>query len=239
MSEVKKIKTIVVDTINQIQNNQYMSLLDRGTMVSRDKWKDFGVELYTFLVEGLQSRGFEVVLILGSEGSGKSFGIKYLEPGTNIWYNADRKNPTFLNVEYGDKTYPAREVYGRKNAPSKYMVLPQSYKDILAHLDQVIQSSALDDNRMAFIIGHMEEYKATDGEIRTRLKTLGNLATKMNIEGSVENLLYSRVFVEGDKAEYRLETQNNGFNAARTTEGAFSERFIPNNFDYIYNSLMQ
>lgn len=36
----KQIKTIVIDTINAIQNNQYMGMLDKKTMVTRERWKD-------------------------------------------------------------------------------------------------------------------------------------------------------------------------------------------------------
>ena len=234
----KKIKTIVVDTLNQIQNNQYMKMLDRGTMVTRDKWKDFGVEIYMFMVEDLQSMGFETILVLGYEGTGKSFGIKYLPPGTNIWYNADRKNPTFKNVEYKGSTWPARKVYGTKVKPSQFMVLPKNYKDITNHLDTVKKAGMLDENPIAFLIAHIDDYRSgDDGEMRQRLKTLGNLATKMNIEGEVENCFYTNLHVDGDKVSYRLDTQNSGKNTARSLEQAFETRYIENNFQIIVEAI--
>ena len=117
----KKIQTICVDTINAIQNNQYMGMLNKNTMVTRDKWKDFGVDIYSFMVADLQRLGFEVVLILGREGTGKSFGIKNLEPETNIWFNTDKKNPTFKEIEFGGKKVSAREHYGTKINPTKFI----------------------------------------------------------------------------------------------------------------------
>lgn len=234
----QKIKTIVVDTLNAVQNNQYMSMLDKKTMVTRDKWKDFGVDIYAFMVDDLQRLGFEVVLILGREGSGKSFGLKYLEAGTNIWYNADRKNPTFRNVINGEKEYPARQVYGTKNKPSSYMVIPQTYKDITAHIESIQKQDLLHEDRVAFLIGHTEEFKVENGDVRQRFKTLGGLATKMNIEGSVENCIYTHVNVIGDNVEYKLDTKNNGFNTARALEGAFDSRYIDNNFSLIYDKIV-
>lgn len=234
----KKIQTICIDTPNAIQNNQYMSMLDKKTMVTRDKWKDFGVELYAFMVEDLQRLGFETVLVLGREGTGKSFGIRYLEPETNLWFNADRKNPTFKEVEFDGKTMSARELYGTKIKPTKFMPIPKTYKDITNYVEEIQKAGMLAENRVAFIIAHVEEYKASDGEIRERFKTLGSLSTKMNIEGSVEYCLYSKTLVQGDKVEYKLDTVNNGFNTARASQGAFETRYIDNNFNNIYNAII-
>lgn len=233
----KKIQTICVDTPNAIQNNQYMGMLDKKTMVTRDKWKDFGVELYAFMVEDLQRLGFEVVLVLGREGTGKSFGIKFLEPGTNIWFNADRKNPTFKNVEFNNEKINAREVYGTKKNPTKFMPLPKTYQDITNYIDGIAKAGMLAENPVAFIIAHVEEAKGSNDEIRERFKTLGSLATKMNIEGSVEYCLYSHITPKGDKVEYKLDTVNNGFNSARAPEEAFKSRYIDNNFHEIYQAI--
>ena len=234
----KKIKTICVDTLNAIQNNQYMAMLDKQTMVTRDKWKDFGVDIYAFMVEDLQRLGFETVLILGYEGYGKSFGIKYLEPGTNLWFNADRKNPTFREVEFGGEKVSAREVYGTKNKPTKYMPIPQTYKDITAYIEQIRGAGLLDEHPVAFLIAHIEDYKASDGNYRQKLKLLGNLASKMNIEGSVEYCLYAKVLKNGEKINYQFDTKNSGSNTARSSEGAFDSRYIDNNLHNVYEAIV-
>ncbi len=233
----KKIQTIVVDTLNAIQNNQYMDTLNRNTMVSRDKWKDFGVDVYAFMVEDLQRHGFEVVLVLGYEGHGKSFGIKHLEPGTNVWFNADRKNPTFKNVIWKGEEFNAREVYGTKNNPTYLMPIPKTYADITAYIEGIKKKGALADNPVAFIIGHVQENKGTDGQIRQGLKTLGNLATKMNIEGSVEYCLYAAKTQNGDALSFKLDTRGTAFNSGRSPEGAFEERYIDNNFHTVYQAI--
>lgn len=237
MSEKLKIKSICVDTLNGIQNNQYMGMLDKKTMVTREKWKDFGVDIYMFMIDSLQSFGFETVLVLGYEGTGKSFGIRYLQPGTNMWYNADNKNPTFKVIEHGGKEFNAREVYGTKNKPTNFMFIPKTYKDITAHIQSIKDAGMLDENPIAFLTGHVEDYKSGDGQIRQRLKTLGNLATKMNIEGSVENCFYTYLDTTGEKPVYKLDTMNSGSNTARALHGAFESRYIDNNFQVILDGI--
>lgn len=232
----KKIQTIVVDTLNEIQNKQYMGLLDTNTMVSRDKWKDFGVDIYMFM-QHLKDLGFETVLILGYEGTGKSFGIKKLEPGTNLWFNSDKKNATFKEIEFDGKTYSPREIYGTKNNPTKYMTIPKTYKEIISYVEGIKKGGMLDENPVAFLIGHVEDYKTSEGEMRQRLKTLGGLATKMNIEGSVEYCLYSSINVQGEKVEYKFDTKNSGTNTGRSSEGAFKTKYIDNDFNLIYNAI--
>lgn len=234
----KKIRTICIDTLNSIQNNQYMSMLDKRTMVTRDKWKDFSVDIYAFMIDDLQRLGFEIVLILGYEGTGKSFGIKYLEPGTNIWYNADNKNPTFKNITFKEKKWPAREVYGTKKKPSSYMYIPKTFKEITKHIEFIKSKDMLDEMPVAFLIGHIDNYKAEDGEVRQKLKLLGNLAGKMNIEGSVENCIYTKIDIIGENVKYKLDTVNSGSNTARSLEDAFENRYIDNNFQIIYEAIV-
>lgn len=102
-----KISTICVDTLTQIQENQYM--LDKKKP-GHDKWKDYGTEIYRFIID-LQELGFEIALILGPPGVGKSTGMRNLPSKTNIWYNADNKNPVWKGgkLEYGKKIAPDRK----------------------------------------------------------------------------------------------------------------------------------
>lgn len=236
MSE--QVKMIVIDTVNAIQNNQYMDMLDRNTMVTREKWKDFSVDIYMFMVEDLQKLGFETVMILGYEGSGKSFGARYAKPGSLMWYNCDRKNPTFKTIEYGEESFNAKEIYGTKKNPTRLMALPNTYDEITKHIKMLDSKGVLAEDRVAFILGHIEDYKSEGGEIRQKLKMLGNLSSKMNIEGSLENCLYTKVTRLGDKIEYKLDTQNSGSNTGRSLHGAFESRYIDNNFEVIYNAIM-
>lgn len=217
------IRSICVDTLTGIQSDEYMA--DK-TKPGHDKWKDYGQSIYTFIAE-VQKRGFEIIMILGEPGTGKSSGQRTLVPSTNIWYNADKKNPIWVG---------GREEYGRKNAPRKnFHMLPSSYKEILDHIDLGLNAGKFEEDRYAFITGHTETYKV-GFENKERLKVLGNMATKMQLEGKMESVFYSRVEMDGGKPTYILETQNNGNNTARSPQGVFEGK-IPNDYQLILEAL--
>lgn len=226
MSEEKKlVRAICVDTLTQIQENQYMLDSRKST---HDKWKDYATELYAFITE-LQNLGFEIILVLGPPGTGKSSGLSTMEPGTCIWYNVDKKNPVWTG---------GKEVFGKKISPVKnFHMLPTTYGDILSHVSGGIAAGKFEEERYAILTGHTENFK--EGNItRVRLKTLGNLANKMQVEGKMEIVLYSAVQISdlGDP-EYVFETQNNGYNTCRSPQGLF-EGIIPNDYQFVIDKLL-
>ena len=217
-----KIKSIVIDTLTAIQTNQYM---EDKRKPGHDQWKDYGSEIYTF-THDLQELGFECIMVLGEPGTGKSSGMMTLESGTNIWYNADEKNPVW--------TGGVRE-YGRKNTPTTFHRIPKSYKDIIDSIKKGLSSGAMEDVRFAFVIGHTEVFKAGNDN-RERLRTLGKVATKMQLEAKMETVLYSKVEMVEGKPTYVLETQNNGFNTTRSPMGVFEGK-IPNDYKLIIDKI--
>ncbi len=222
---MKKIRTITVDTLTQIQENEYM--YDKGKP-GHDKWKDYSVSLYAFMTE-LQRMGFELILIIGSPGTGKSSGMRTLPPKTNIWYNIDNKNPVWTG---------GKEEYGKKNAPiAPYHVIPYSYSDIINHIKGGLEKGMFEEERFAILTGHIENFKEGNDQ-RMRLKTLGQLNNKMQLEGKLETVLYSVVEKEGSDIKYLLETQNNGFNTARSPMGVFEGK-IPNDYGFVIEKLLQ
>jgi len=62
MSEL--IRSICVDTLTAIQNEEYMRDKKKP---GHDQWRDFGADIYTFMGD-IQNLGFEIVLILGEPG---------------------------------------------------------------------------------------------------------------------------------------------------------------------------
>jgi len=72
---------------------------------------------------------------------------------------------------------------------------------------------------------------------KKRLKTLGNLATKMQLEGRLETVLYSDVKREGDTTHYVLVTENDGVNTARSPMGLF-EPVIDNDYHAVISKLL-
>lgn len=218
------LRTICVDTLTQIQENQFM--LDK-TKPGHDKWKDYSQDIYAFMI-ALQTLGFELILIIGPPGVGKSSGMRTLKPKTNMWFNADNKNPVWKGgkEEYGKKFKP--------NAP--YHFIPKSYKEIVDTIKAAIANNMFEEDRYAIITGHTENYKEGN-DTRVRLKTLGNLANKMQIEGKLETVLYANVEMDGGSPKYILETQNNGFNTARSPQDLFEGK-IENDYQFIVESLM-
>lgn len=218
-----KISTICIDTLTQIQENQYM--LDKKKP-GHDKWKDYSQDIYRFIID-LQELGFEIALVVGPPGVGKSTGMRDLPSKTNIWYNADNKNPVWAG---------GRAEYGKKTAPIEpYHMIPKSYKSIITHIKEGLERGMFAEDRYAIITGHTETYKE-GAETRIRLKTLGNLANKMQIEGKLETVFYANVEKEGDDLNYILETQNNGYNTARSPMGLFEGK-IPNDYNAIIEKL--
>lgn len=223
MSDVK-IKTITIDTLTGIMNEMYMTDAKKAT---HDKWADMGKGIWQLISE-LQNRGFEIIMILGEPGTGKSTGMRNLPSRTNIWFNADNKNPVWIG---------GKKEYGTKSNPTMpFHMVPRSYSEILSHVDEVAARGMFADEKYAILTGHTEDYKTGNGEVKRRLKVLGNMATKMQLEGKLETVLYSNVRKEPDGTKYLLETENDGYNTARSPQGAF-ESVIENDYNYIINTL--
>lgn len=219
-----KVRTICVDTLTGIQNELWMT---DSKKASHDKWADMGKGIWQ-LISDLQDRGFEIILILGSPGTGKSTGMRTLPHDTNIWFNADNKNPVWEG---------GKEEYGKKLNPRlPFHLIPKSYKDIIDHIDLGLSKGMFEDDRYAILTGHTEDYKSGNDNFK-RLKVLGNLATKMQLEGRLETVLYSNVRRDGNKTEYVLETENDGLNTARSPMGLF-EPVIDNDYHAVITKLL-
>lgn len=221
MSNVK-IKSICIDTLTALQINQWMSMKQKPNY---DKWFDFGKDIYTFLLD-LQKLGFNCVLVLGEPGTGKSTGMKTLEKNTNIWYNTDAKNPVWKN---------GKDQYGTKRNPkADFHLIPKNYSDIIGDIKKR-GSNAFVKEPVCFLTAHVETFKQ-GLETRVRLKTIGQVATKMQLEGKLESVLYAKVEMKDGIPTYLLETQNNGYNTARTPEEMLPN-IIPNNYKLIVDAL--
>lgn len=220
-----KIRTVCIDTLTGIMNEMYMTSSKKPT---HDKWMDWGKGVWQ-LINSLQERGFEIVLILGEPGTGKSSGMRTLPPKTNIWYNADNKNPVWLG---------GKAEYGKKHNPKiPYHMIPKTYKDITTHIDEGLKHGMFEEERYAILTGHTEDYR-TATEVKRRLKIIGNVATKMQLEAKLETVLYSKVQKDTEGIHYLLETQNSGFNTARSPQGIF-EPIIDNDYGFIIKELLE
>lgn len=224
VSVPSKVRSICVDTLTAIQNEQYMS---DSRKPGHDQWKDYGQDIYTFISD-LQALGFELIFVLGEPGTGKSSGMRTLPHNTNVWFNADNKNPLWTG---------GKEEYGKKTTPRlPFHTIPKTYADIINHIKYGLDKGMFEEERFAFITGHTETYKVGN-ETKERLKILGKLGTKMQLEGKAENVFYSRVEVKGGDPKFILETQNNGFNTARSPMGLFEGK-IDNDYHFILEKLL-
>lgn len=223
--EAVKIRSICIDTLTGIQNEIYMQ---EASKPGYDKWTDYGKDIWQ-LISNLQKEGFEIVLILGEPGTGKSSGMRTLPHNTNIWFNADNKNPVWVG---------GKEEYGKKHQPRlPYHVIPRSYRDIFDHIKKVKERGMFEDTKFAILTGHTEDYK-TGLDTKKRLKTLGSLATKMQLEGKLETVMYSDVQKDSDKVTYILTTENDGLNTARSPMGLFPP-VIENDYNLVITKLLE
>ena len=82
------VRSIVVDTLTGIMDELYMTDSVKPT---HDIWKDWAQTTWGFC-SALQDMGFELILVVGDPGTGKTLGIRTLPEKTNILYNSDNKN---------------------------------------------------------------------------------------------------------------------------------------------------
>lgn len=213
-----KLHCITIDTLTGFQSNDYMH---QKKMPNFNQWYDYGTDIYQFICV-LSDMGFELIEILGYEGSGKSSSLRGLPQGSNIWFNVDHKNPTWSG---------GTAVYGTKLKPiSPWHQQPKTYQDVIQFLSKNL--GKFDEKRYAFLMGHINTFKGPNETIRERLKILGNIAHSQNLEGKFEQVYYAGVNLGGDP-EYYFTTKNSGSNTARSLQGMFDVDRIPNDLGII------
>lgn len=221
---MSKIRTICIDTLTGIQNEIYMT---NSKKPGHDTWMDYGKDIWQ-LISFLQEKRFTTIMVLGEPGTGKSTGMRTLPTKSNIWINADKKDPVWEGgrVEYGKIFNPILP----------YHFIPNSYNDITDHISEIEKRGMLEEERFAILTGHVEDYKSGIDN-KKRLKTLGKITSKMQLEGKLNNVFYANVIREGSSNKYVLETQTDGYNTARSPMGLF-EPIIENDYNFIIEKLM-
>jgi hypothetical protein len=231
---IQPLQTVVIDTINEMQNAEYLSYIDPNTqdMMTQKKYANLGVNM-KIMVE--YCKGFrnpndnsQTVLIIGPEASGKSYGLKYLDPRTTLWIHADGKPATFR----GSSNY----------RPDRYNYLEtKDYPTVKKWVKWAFENRNQTVPFLIFILGHTEliEAKHTP-EHKKQLKSVGNFAHKLNIEGAFSNCFMTGVHIDpmtGDQTFY-VDTKNDGHSTVRCQEDLFPERYIPNNLEYIRQQII-
>ncbi len=222
-----KYTSVVIDTLNALQNKEYVDHMLKKGSPNFDDWRDFGAEvlqLYNFL----KVRG-TIVQILGSEGTGKTVGGMFLNPDETVWMNCDNKPLSFTG---------ANKLYPPDNSRKNYSIA-STFKDVMEQCSAIYKVRK-QDPLVFFILAHVDVYKLNNAE-RLRLRVLGKMATKLNIEGSTTHTYYTVVNpTEKDPLKkYQLSTQNSGFDTARSPMGMWSESTIPNNLKLILDKIIE
>lgn len=225
-----KYQTVIIDTANGLMNNLYLDLLRTKGKANFDEWRDFALDIID-LYDFLKRLPCDLVQISGYEGTGKTMGGKYLDPETNAWQNADEKALSF---------YGANKMYPPDNSRKNYSQ-PRDFEKLKANI------TAINTNKksklIVFLLCHIEDYKSGDGEIHQRMKTLGKMATKFNVDGQTVHNYYTWVDPnKDDPAErFKLRTHGTGYNTGRSPEGYWDykdELFIPNNYQLIVDKIL-
>jgi len=222
-------KVLVIDTVNQLQDNLYTDLLFSGKKADYDEWRDYGAEilhLVNVAKDAVYPTGGEIIDVLGREGTGKTVGTRTLNPDETIYANVDGK----------PLSYPGAK---SKYVAGKNLIVPKSYEELEAIIIQM-GAKALKNGEPFYILmlWQLEEFKSGTST-RERKKVLGKMATKFNINGNVIHTYYTKVVSGPTGNIYSLDTQNNGFNTARSPMEMWDKAEIPNDYQAIINRIQE
>lgn len=225
-----KYRSCIIDTISAPQNTLYKKI-NQDKLTTYDMWKDFGWEVYNLYDEIKNLPDTLIIQVLGKEGSGKTVGGKFLNPEDNVWINSDAKPLSFFG---------ARSMYPDDNSRKNYIVATD-YDTIKSKVKAI--HAKRKGTFIVFILGHIEDYKGQYDLINQRLRVLGKQATKLGIEGlNVFATFYTKVNAGLDLTNperYKLMAFNDGLNTARSPEGYFSTKEIPNNYQLISDRILE
>ena len=222
-----KIRSVIIDAVTSIQESQYTASKKKP---GHDKWFDYGKTILHFINE-LKRQRFEIILLVGEPGKGKTYSLRTLPTGSAVLYNADKRTPRWKG---------AKETFGTLSGPKDpFHILPDTYEDIISHIQGGINAGAFEEERFAIITGHTEIYKV-GLENRERLFTLGQLTNKLKIESKLDLVFYSKAMKnEEGVIEYYFEIETDGYNTARSWVGLFESSRIPNDMQAVIEACLK
>lgn len=241
-----KYNAVVLDTLNQAMNDTYVEYMKEQGNPSFDVWRDYGVEalyLYSYI---RSLKGAIIVQIIGLEGTGKTVGAMTLNPATTMYLNVDRKELTFTGWE---ENYPNDREQGKSNSLANYKEpIPEKnakgkmevWTPIRAAIQYAYDNRVEDEKFVVFVLAHPEVYKGANGIEKEKLRVLGKMATKLNIEGSLTYSFYTKIDPTAAlrKDKYRLTMHNSGYNTARVPMGKFDDvEEISNDYQLILDKI--
>lgn len=113
----------------------------------------------------------------------------------------------------------------------------QKYKEIgYVAWDIIMQAKTLSKNKIVFFLSHTD----IDEHGKTRAKTVGRLLNeKVTLEGMFTTVLETVIHPDRPLEErYKVRTQSNGTNTAKSPMGMFTEDEIPNDLKLVANAII-
>lgn len=248
-----KLKSFIVDTSTHLQNKDFIDRFKEKGKPKQDDWNDYGIDIANFF-NSIRDLGFTLVLVLGSEGRGKSYGIKSLMPGKYLWFNADKKPATFRynpkDSEQAAKGAEFAKWYGTISNPGPLMKLSSARNKM--SFDQIIQQLTrikacvktpdlevcFDENPIAFVLAHSYMEKGPDGEMYQKMRILGKSATKYGPEGLADITAICEISIQNGLPVHEFRVKTLGLDSARCPEGMFDGALrIPNSYQLIVDEI--
>lgn len=227
MSE-RKVKTLIIDSLSGLLDKALTRYIRSKGKANYDKWTDWGTELLELTHIMTAEYGWEVTMVIGKEGSGKSVAARNLPPETTVYFNSDSKPLHFISDD--------GKLTSRGYTPENKNYFEVTSIEGLLNTLKLIHSKG--HRPRVFLLGHVDTYRDQHDVMSQRLRVLGKMAHKHNIEGATNNCFYTEVrnTEADDLNRYVFLTRNSGSNTARSMMGLFPT-YIPNDFQLINDIL--
>lgn len=220
--EKGSINCVIIDTMTGIQDKEYFEQVGKPGF---DKWHEWGRDLWGLADYCTSELGFYGGIILGNAGTGKTVGVRNLDPKKTIYFNCDQKQWSDLGMvaKYGSM----------KNPKKPHHIVPNSYKDIVKHLKEVNKRGLFADFVLVLFLGHYDVDK-TGVKVP---RTLGNQMNKFELTRKYNLVLEAQTETIGEETEYFLSTVKEEDNSVRVPLNGevriIEEARIPNDYQLI------
>ncbi len=148
-----------------------------------------------------------------------------------VTYVADNR-PEIKTLIIDDVNYVMQNEYIRRSHEKGFDKFTAIGTDF-AKMIQTIHTVKRDDLTIVMMM-HPEVDVDASGQKQMKGKTIGKLVDQyLTIEGMFSIVLYTKIQKKDNVSEYYFETQNNGYNTAKSPMGMFETLLIPNDLKYV------
>lgn len=152
-----------------------------------------------------------------------------------VHYVANNK-PEIKTLIIDDGNYIMQNEYIRRSSEKgfeKFTVIGTEF----AKMIQAIHTVKREDLTIIMMMHPEIDVDAT-GQKQMKAKAIGKLVDNyLTIEGMFSIVLYTKIQKANNVSEYYFETQNNGYNTAKSPMGMFDSLLIPNDLTYVIQKM--